>query len=347
MKKIWKRTLAGMGAALMALSFTGCTSDEPAPSAQDEKPAQTDTQTPDTPDTTNDNSSGKTSADTLKATAKESYKIAVIEKNLTNPIWIALQEGAEQAGKDAGCEVTVLAPNTPESNEEQISLIQQQIAKGVDALVVIPADGTGIIPAIEEANSAGIPVINVDTRIDTSNCSVDTFIAVENYRAGVEVAEALAEKMNGEGDVIILEGKPGTQSSIDIVGGANDVFAKFDGINVVASQAADWNRTKGYTVTLNLLEANPDVTAIFAANDEMAMGAQQAVAQSGKDGQIMIAGLNANPDAKEAVDAGTLTMTYDKNGNLQGYSAIMAAVAKLNGDSIESAYEVPGILYVK
>lgn len=89
------------------------------------------------------------------------------------------------------------------------------------------------------------------------------------------------------------------------------------------------------------------MTAIFAANDEMAMGALQAVSQSGKEGEILIAGLNANPDAKEAVDAGQLTMTYDKNGNLQGYSAIMAAVTKLNGETLESAYEVPGILYSK
>ena len=345
MKKTWKKTAAFVCVCALAWCVTGCTSDESV--TPDTAVTNTNGTAADTTSQTGDSTGQKTSADTLNATANEVYQIAVIEKNLTNPIWIALQEGAEQAGADSGCEVTVLAPNTPESNEEQISLIQQQIAKGVDALVVIPADGTGIVPAIEEANAAGIPVINVDTKIDTSTCAVDTFIAVENYTAGVEVAKALAEKMNGEGDVIILEGKPGTQSSIDIVGGANDVFDEYEGINVVASQAADWNRTEGYTVTLNLLEANPDVTAIFAANDEMAMGALQAVSQSGKEGEILIAGLNANPDAKEAVDAGQLTMTYDKNGNLQGYSAIMAAVTKLNGETLESAYEVPCILYSK
>lgn len=355
MKKTLKSfaALISMVALLLTLVSCGGTQGTPAPDPAPSNGAAAGSETPEGSDKSEEPaeapSDKKVSAETLSATAKDSYEIVVIEKNLTNPIWIALQEGAIQAGEDAGCKVTVLAPNTPESNEEQISLIQQQIARGVDGLVVIPADGTGIIPAIEEANAAGIPVINVDTKINREGgtCTVDTFIAVENYTAGVEAAKGLAEKMNGAGDLIILEGKPGTQSSIDIVGGANEVFAQYPDINIVASQAANWNRTDGYTVALNLLEANPDATAIFAANDEMAMGALQAVAQNGKEGQILIAGLNANPDAKEAVDNGQLALTFDKNGTLQGYSAVMAAVTVLNGDKVESAYEVPGLLYTK
>lgn len=349
MRKNWKRLVGLAGAMVLVISLVGCTSvdtEAPAETPAAETPTQEEeTAAPvEEKEETSNVSEKKPSAETLSAKGNEPYEIVVIEKNLTNPIWVALQEGALQAGEDAGVKVTVLAPNTAESNEEQISLIQQSIAKGVDALVVIPADGTGIVPAIAEANAAGIPVINVDTRIDSTICKIESFIAVENYTAGVEAAEALAAQMQEAGDVIILEGKPGTQSSIDIVGGANDVFAKYDGINVVASQAANWNRTDGYNVALNLLEANPDAKAIFAANDEMAMGALQAVQQAGKDGEMFVAGLNANPDAVEAVKAGQLSLTYDKNGNLQGYSAVMAAVMVLNGEEIETEYEVPGIL---
>lgn len=355
MSKTWKRLVGMICFFAMLFAMAGCSSDitdtavgnGTDSSAEDDSMAATDTEMnvdADTTDADAGESEAKPSAEDLKATANEEYEIVVIEKNLANPIWIALKEGAEQAGADAGCSVTVLAPNTAESNEEQISLIQQQIAKGVDALVVIPADGTGISPAIEEANAANIPVINVDTRIDTSICSVATFIAVENYTAGKETAKGLVDLMGGSGNVIILEGKPGTQSSIDIVGGANDVFAEYDDINVVASQAANWNRTDSYNVTLNLLEANPDATAIFAANDEMAMGALQAVAQNGREGDILIAGLNANPDAVEAVNEGRLALTFDKNGYLQGYASVMAAVMTLNGETLESEYEVPGML---
>lgn len=363
MKKNLKKLICMLGVSVLMMSVFGCgsggesaapaeteTTEETAEAPKEEQEEQTEENeaepAEEAPEETGE-SEGAVSAETLKETANEEYEIAVIQKNLTNPIWIALQEGALAAGEEAGVKVTVLSPNTPESNEEQISLIEQQIAKGVDALVVIPADGTGIVPAIEEANAAGIPVINGDTRIDTATCSVDTFIAVENYNAAVAVAEELVSMMGEEGDVIILEGKAGTQTSIDLVGGANDVFDKYENVNVVASQAANWSRTDGYTVTLNLLEANPDAVAIFAANDEMAMGALQAVSQAGKEGQILIAGLNANPDAMEAVDAGQLALTFDKNGYLQGYSEVMAAVKKLNGGELESAYEVPGFLYTK
>lgn len=280
--------------------------------------------------------------------ANEKYKITLVVKNLTNPMWIAVQEGAQKAADEAGIDLTVLAPATADSNEEQISLIEQSIAKGTDALVVIPADSVGIVPAVEAANSAGIPLIDVNTKIDTSSgCKIETFIAVENYTAAVSVAEKLVEKLGQKGDVIILEGKAGAQSSVDIVAGANDTFAKYPDVNVVASQTASWNRTEAYNVTLNLLEANPNVAAIFAANDEMAMGALEAVSQAGKSGQILITGLDANADAKAAVDAGTLAITCDKNGQGQGYEGVMKAVALLNGETLEPNYVVDTYLYTK
>lgn len=288
---------------------------------------------------------GETGA-AVKANGK--YKITLVVKNLTNPMWIAVQEGAEKAAAEAGVDLTVLAPATADSNEEQISLIEQSIAKGPDALVVIPADSVGIVPAVEAANSAGIPLIDVNTKIDTSGgCRIETFIAVENYTAAVSVAEKLVEMLDQKGDVIILEGKAGAQSSVDIVAGANDTFAKYPDINVVASQTASWNRTEAYNVTLNLLEANPGVAAIFAANDEMAMGALEAVSQAGKSGQILITGLDANEDAKAAVDAGTLAITCDKNGIGQGYEGVMKAVMLLNGETLEPNYVVDTYLYTK
>ena len=136
-------------------------------------------------------------------------------------------------------------------------------------------------------------------------------------------------------------------SLLSAVAGANDTFAKYPDVNVVASQTASWNRTEAYNVTLNLLEANPGVAAIFAANDEMAMGALEAVSQAGKSGQILITGLDANEDAKAAVDAGTLAITCDKNGIGQGYEGVMKAVMLLNGETLEPNYVVDTYLYTK
>lgn len=360
MKKSMKSCVVLLMVLVMGLTLIGCskskseetktsktestkktetTEKEETSTAGDEK--QTESQTTD--------SKGEISIEEIKdVKSDEQRDITLIVKNLTNPMWIAVKEGAEEAASDAGVNLTVLAPSVADNNEEQISLIEQSIAKGEDALIIIPADSTGIVPGIEAANKAGIPVINVNTKIDTSSgCSYNTFIAVENYSAAVSVAEALVVMMEEKGDVIILEGKAGAQSSVDIVAGANDTFAKYDGINVVASQTASWSRSEAYTVTLNLLEANPDVKAIFAANDEMAMGALEAVAQAGKEGQILITGLDANPDAKEAVDAGTLAITCDKNGHGQGYYGVKAAIAALNGEKLLDNYIVETFLYTK
>lgn len=355
-----KKVLGLIMVMVMVVSLCACSGKEASDTSSDtavtEQPAATEV--PSSEAETQDVAASDTAVSEDAATEKtdeftgtvanEKYSIAVIVKNLTNPMWVAVEDGAKKAAEEAGIDLTILAPSVADNNEEQISLIEQCIAKGVDAMVVIPADSVGIVPAIEEANEAGIPVINVNTKIDTSSgCKIETFIAVENYTAAVSVADKLVEMMKETGNVIILEGKAGAQSSTDIVAGANDTFAKYENIKVVASQTANWSRTDAYTVTLNLLEANPDATAIFAANDEMAMGALEAVSQAGKEGSILITGLDANSDAKAAVDTGTLAITCDKNGNGQGYDGIMAAIKLLNGETLVSSYIVDTFLYTK
>lgn len=327
-----KRTLSVALIAAMAagMMFTGCSQDGVTSQA-------------------GGTSAAASAASTASAAAKSGKKnVTLILKNLTNPMWVAVRKGAEEAARKEGVNLTVLAPTQSESNEEQISEVEQSIAKGESAIVLVPADSSGIVPAVEKANAANIPVINVNTKVDTSSgAKVVTFIACDNYTASLSVAEKLSSLMNQEGSVIILEGKAGAQSSVDIVKGANDTFKKYSGIKVVASQTADWDRSKAMTVTQNLLQAHPDVKAIFAANDEMAMGAVQAVSQAGKAGKILIAGLDANDDAKKAVDAGTMAVTCDKNGHDQGYEGVEAAVKVLNGESVDATMNVKTSLYTK
>ena len=285
-------------------------------------------------------------------TPKDNYEITLLVKNLTNPYFVAVKDGAEQAGADYGVTVTVKSPSE-ESNDEQISIIQQEIARGVDALIIIPSDGDGIIPAVEDANNAGIPVFACDTRINGGD--VISFIAAENYAAGYTIACALADAMGGKGTVIVLEGKAGASSAVDIAAATKDVFGGVDetgtglypDITLVASQTANWNRTDAYNVTLNLLEGNPDVTAILGSNDEMAMGALQAVDQAGKTGQILIAGINGTDEAKKAVDDGLLCVDIDKGQYDQGYYSVVAAIAYLNGEEVEPEYRSFGTVYSK
>ncbi len=274
-------------------------------------------------------------AQTPEETPEETkpYRITLILKNLVNPMWIAVKEGAESAAEKYGVKLTVLAPLKADNNEEQIRQVEDAITQQVDALVLIPADSQGIIPAVEKANQAGIPVINVNTKV--AGGKTETFVAVENYDAASKVAEAVAERLGGKGKIIILEGKAGAQSAVDLKQGAVDTFAKYENIEIVASQTANWNRAEAMQVTQNLLQAHPDVDAIFASNDEMAMGAVEAVDQAGLTGKIIIAGLDANRDALEAIKEGKMTITCDKRGFEQGYVGVETAVKVLNNETVD------------
>jgi len=260
-------------------------------------------------------------------------KVTLILKNLTNPMWLAVKEGAEVAAKEHGVDLTVLAPLKADNNEEQIRQVEDSITKKTDAIVLIPSDSKGIIPAVEKANAAGIPIINVNTKVGGG--STKTFIAVENYDAAAKVAEAIVNRLDKKGNIIILEGKAGAQSAIDLKQGAEDVFKEYENIKIVASQTANWNRAEAMQVTQNLLQAHPDVDAVFASNDEMAMGAVEAIDQAGLTGKIIIAGLDANKDAQQAIKEGKMTLTCDKRGYEQGYVGVETAVKFLKDEPID------------
>jgi ribose transport system substrate-binding protein len=280
--------------------------------------------------------------------AKKQYRVTLIVKNLVNPTWIAVKRGAEAAAAKYGVRLTVLAPLRNENNEEQITQVEQAIAKREDAIVLVPADSKGIIPAVEKANQANIPVINVNTKVEeTKNANVATFIAVENYDAACKVANELAKQLKKKGKVIILEGKTGSQSAVDIATGAADTFKKYPKIKVVAKQTAQWSRSEALTVTQNLLQAYPNVDAIFGSNDEMALGAVEAVDQAKKIGKILVAGLDANEDAVKAILLGRMHITCDKKSYDQGYYGVAYAVKVLKKQKVAKFIPVKTELITK
>lgn len=264
--------------------------------------------------------------------AAKPYEIVLILKNLVNPVWLDMRKGGEAAAAKYGARLVVLAPLKADNNEEQVRAIEDSIVRKVDAIVVVPSDSKGIIPAIEKANKAGIPVINVNTKAAGGKC--ETFIAVENYDAAFKVADAMAQKLGGKGKVIILEGVPGAQSAIDLNAGTVDALKKYPGIQVVASQTAKFQRVEAMRVMENLLQKYPDVNAVLAANDEMALGAVEAIDAIGKTGKILVSGLDANADAVKAIAAGKMTLSCDKRSYEQGYVGVESAIKLLNGEKL-------------
>ena len=263
-------------------------------------------------------------------------KATIILKDLTNPVWILAGQGAEAAAEAFGMEIEVAAPVESNNNDEQIQLVQQAIAKGKDIVILTPADSTGIVPAVTELNEAGIPVINLNTKInnESGKANSETFVVADNIQCATLCAEELVARAGEEGKAIILQGPSGGQVTIDLTKGAEDVFNSYDGIEIVDYQDANFDRTTAYQITQNMLQTYPDLKIIFSCNDEMALGALRAVEEAGLKDQIVIGGIDGNQDALKSIAEGALDCTVYKNFWLQAYTAVEAAARYLDGQEL-------------
>lgn len=310
-----KRIAALLMAAAMATTFTACGSSNGGSS--------------------NGGSSGGDSAEGGK-------NITVILKNSTAPFFISVAEGAKAAGEELGYNVEVKTPvDTAEGsgNEQQSQLCEEAIVNGADLVVLCPVDTEAIVPAAQKIADEGIPIVSLNTRMADESLA-KTFVGLENVQQGYETAKALFEKMGGKGTLIILEGSTGAQTSLDRIEGCKKALEEYPDIKLVASQSANYSRAEALNVAQNLLQSYPDVTAIFCCNDEMALGAAEAVDAAGKTGKIMISGQDANDDAISALKEGKITLTSFGNPYMQGYESIVAAADVLEGKDVKDFYEV-------
>jgi ribose transport system substrate-binding protein len=209
--------------------------------------------------------------------------------------------------------------------EGQIAVVETELVKNPDAIVLVPMNGTALIPKVMEANSMGIPVITADTRVDDGPAKVETFVGLDEETSFAGMAEWVVDKLGGNGKVAILEGFRGSSTAELRLKGMMNVFNANPGIEVVASIAADWDTEKGLKASEDILQANPDIDAILGSNDLMALGAVQAVKSAGKLDDVIIVGDDAIPSALASLKNGELNATIDGNTDLVGYEAVMAA----------------------
>ena len=220
---------------------------------------------------------------------------------MSNPFFSTVGDAAKVAAAAAGnVDLTVLGSN---SLEDQVKAVEDMISSKVDLIGVAPFDAQGITPTVEKANAAGIPVITVDET--AAGGKVDAYIATDNVQGGQLAGEWLVKAMGGKGKLAIIEGGAGSSTNNARLQGLHGVIDKSD-IKVVASLPADWARDKGLQVMNDILTANPDLNAVFAMNDEMGLGALQAIKAAGKEGQVKLVSYNGALEAIKSVDDGGL-----------------------------------------
>ena len=272
-------------------------------------------------------------------------RVAFVLKTLNNPFFIDMQRGAEEAATRLGINLTVQAAEREVDVEKQMQIIENLIQTRVEVLLVTPSGSKEIIPAIAKANQAGIPVIVVDTQVDPeaareAGIRIATSIGSDNYEGGRLAGEYIAQKFNGQAKVAILEGIPGHETSDSRLRGFLDAVRPTPGIEVIASQPANWERDRGFNVFQNILEANREIDALFACNDMMALGAMEAIAAAGRTGKITIVGFDAVEDARIAIRAGTLEASVAQYPDEMGRLAVESAYRVLQGETLPAVTQV-------
>lgn len=265
--------------------------------------------------------------------AEGTTTIGFVVSTQTNPFFVTLKEGAEAKAKELGVELIVL--DSQDDSTKAASNMEDLITRGVDVIIVNPTDSDAIVPSVEAANEAGIPVITVD-RVSNGG-EVVSSVASDNIAGGKMAGEFIIEKLAGKGKVVELEGISGANSAIERGQGFNEAI-EGSGLEVVAKQTADYDRSKGLEVMENILQSQPEIDAVFAHNDEMALGALEAIKAAGRE--IIVVGFDATDDAVASVEAGDLAATIAQQPDIMGQKAIEIAQKVANGEEVEASIPV-------
>jgi ribose transport system substrate-binding protein len=280
---------------------------------------------------------------TPPATARP--RVALVLKTLNSPFFIDMQRGAQAAAEKGGIDLVVQAAEREVDVDKQMQIIENLVQTGVAALLVTPSGSREVVPAIAKANAANIPVVILDTKVDPAAASeagikTATFVGSDNLEGGRLAGQHLVQITGGRAKVAVLEGIPGHETGDSRLKGFQEAIAKTPGVTIVASQPANWERDLGFNVFQNMLQAHPEIDAVFACNDMMALGAVEAIAVAGKLGKIKVIGFDAVDDARKAIASGAMVASVAQFPAEMGRVAVESAARILKGETVPADQRV-------
>ncbi|WP_380179036.1 sugar ABC transporter substrate-binding protein [Kalamiella sp. sgz302252] len=228
---------------------------------------------------------------------------------------------------------------------QQLQQVQNFIGQGVDAIIVNPVDTNAVKPIMDQASKAGVPLIFINRRPAAELTGKMAYVGSNSQLAGQLQMEALAKQMNYKGNVAILLGDLANESTRERTKGVKEIVAKYPGLKIVQEQTAKFMRNDAVDVVSNWLTAGDDIQAIASNNDEMAIGALQALGKN--DNHILVAGVDGTPDALQMIKNGKMVATVFQDAKGQGEGAVQAAVKLAKGESVEKNVDIPFQLITK
>ena len=266
-------------------------------------------------------------ATTITAQAQDT--LALVVSTLNNPFFVSLKEGAEAKAKELNYKILVLdSQNDP---AKELANVEDVLNKKISLLMINPTDSDAVRSAIKAANRKNIPVVTLDRGANSGK--VVSHVASDNVLGGEMAGKLIIDTLKGKGKVVELLGVPGTSAARDRGEGFNKAIKTAAGLEVVASQPADFDRTKGLNVMENILQAQAEINAVFAHNDEMALGAIKAIQAAKRD--ILVVGFDGTDDGINAVQDGSMLATVAQQAGKIGAVGVEAADKILKGEAVD------------
>jgi inositol transport system substrate-binding protein len=267
-------------------------------------------------------------------------KITIGVTMLFDDLWLTTLRDAmtEYAATQPNVELVMV--DSKEDVATQLAQVENFVTQKVDAIVVIPANTDAADPMTKAAQDAGIPLVYVN-RLPSNLPEGVSYVGSDSIQAGIMQAEWLAEQLGGKGNVVIMNGNLAQEAAQKRTEGEKQVFAKFPDIKIIKEDTGNWSRSEGLALMENWLASGDQIDAVASNNDEMAIGAIQAIDAAGKLGEILVGGVDASPDALQEMDKGRLNVTVFQNAKGQGEGGIKVAIALARGETVEQMTWIP------
>jgi ribose transport system substrate-binding protein len=267
----------------------------------------------------------------IPSQAQQKTTIGVSLAQDDNPFYIAMLRGIRDRAQELGWDVVTVSAN--EDKAKQISGVQDLIARGVKGILISPIDAVGVNAAYDAAKAANVPIISVARGSTSPNQTLH--VAMDERQIGRDIAEWTAKAIGEEGKVAMLTGPSGVPTFRNLADGYTEVMAKFPKIQIAFRSDGPLTRERGLKQAEDVMVANPELKAIYAANDDVALGAMQAVIAAGRTDKTIVTGMNGVPPALRGIKDGTLAMTVELNPVQWGRLGVDTLAAYLKGEKVE------------
>lgn len=292
---------------------------------------------------------------TVTAAQAQEGGYAVLMKTLANPFWGAMAEGVEDGAKEAGVSYFVQAVESDQAAEPQLNVCNTMLQRKPEAMITAAINSTNLLPCLAQANAAGVKVVDLDGNLDPAvlkqaGVEIAFSIGSDNVAAGAQGAEWLVSQLGADaaGPVLVIEGLSGNITGQKRAQGFAAKLAELaPGLRIVASLPGDWDRGKAATIANDILTRHPDLKAIFAANDGMALGAVEAVHAAGKGDQVTVIGVDGNSDAVKSIRDGRLNASVAQLPYLVGKQAVVDVAKALKGEAVAPTVFVPTLVLTR